>query len=48
VIPEPLIRYRVRGDSMARMLGDPNLERQHGEMAAHLKEKSISWTRSSG
>ncbi len=44
VIPEPLIRYRVRGESMARVLGSPNLERQHTEMAAHLEERAFSWT----
>lgn len=43
VIPEPLLLYRVRGDSMIREVGLPRLARLVGEMNAHLIERRIEW-----
>jgi glycogen(starch) synthase len=47
VVPERLYRYRVRPGSMLRTLGVSRLERQRGEMAAHLAEADTAWTQSS-
>ena len=44
VIPERLMQYRVRGDSMIRQVGFPELGRLEGEMNAHIREGEISWT----
>jgi glycogen synthase len=44
VIPERLIRYRVRGDSMMRTVGAPRLARLYEELMAHRRELDISWT----
>jgi glycogen synthase len=44
VIPECLIGYRVREESMAREFGDPYLARLYGEIVAHNREQSIQWT----
>jgi glycosyltransferase involved in cell wall biosynthesis len=44
VIPEELLDYRIRGDSMMRELGAPNAERIEGEIRAHLAEAEIAWT----
>jgi glycogen synthase len=44
VIPERLIRYRVRGESMMRMVGVPRLARLYEELKAHRRELQISWT----
>ena len=43
VIPERLLRYRQRGESMLRQLGVPLLTRLRGEMEAHLVERSMEW-----
>jgi glycosyltransferase involved in cell wall biosynthesis len=43
VIPEPLMLYRVRGDSLVRSVGLPRHERLLGEMNAHLIERRIEW-----
>jgi glycogen synthase len=44
VIPEPLLDYRIRDDSMLRELGAPNAERIEGEIRARLIESEIAWT----
>jgi hypothetical protein len=43
VIPSPLIRYRVRGDSMYREVGLPHRERIVEEMDAHEIEGRTRW-----
>jgi glycogen synthase len=47
VIPERLIRYRVREESMMRTVGAPRLARLFGELRAHRRELEISWTATS-
>ena len=44
VIPERLIRYRLRGESMMRTVGAPRLARLFEEVQAHRRELEISWT----
>ncbi|HMJ95548.1 MAG TPA: hypothetical protein VK486_06830, partial [Thermoleophilaceae bacterium] len=44
VIPERLIRYRVREESMMRTVGAPRLARLYEELSAHRRELQISWT----
>jgi glycogen(starch) synthase len=44
VIPERLFDYRVRGSSMMRSVGAPLLERLHGELRAHMRERAVTWT----
>ena len=44
VIPEELLEYRIRDDSMMRRLGAPNEARIRGEVRAHLAEAAIEWT----
>jgi glycogen synthase len=44
VIPERLIRYRVRDESMMRTVGAPRLARLFEELSAHRRELQISWT----
>lgn len=44
VIPEALLDYRIRDDSMMRRLGARNAERIEGEVRAHLAEAAIEWT----
>ncbi|MGH2953964.1 MAG: glycosyltransferase [Solirubrobacterales bacterium] len=46
VIPEVLLDYRIRDDSMMRRLGAPNAERIEGEVRAHLAEAETTWTAS--
>jgi glycogen synthase len=48
VIPERLLLYRVREESMQRDIGLPHHERLLGEMEAHLREEEMAWTSSSG
>jgi len=43
VIPERLIRYRVRSDSMVREVGFPQAERLDEEMDARLVEARMDW-----
>lgn len=43
VIPEYLITYRVRSDSMTRQIAVHNRELLLEEMAAHLEERKIQW-----
>jgi glycogen(starch) synthase len=43
VIPERLLRYRLRGGSMLRDIGLPLQGRLKGEMDAHLIERRIEW-----
>ena len=45
VIPEPLIRYRVREESALRAIGKPNHERLVGEVYAFLREREMTWQR---
>jgi glycogen(starch) synthase len=44
VIPERLVRYRVRRDSMIRQIGFPQTSRLSGELKAHLREREVLWT----
>jgi glycogen(starch) synthase len=44
VIPERLVRYRVRRGSMIRAIGVPEWERFMGEMEAHEREQLVDWT----
>jgi len=44
VIPERLIRYRVRGGSMLREIGEPRYDRLQHEMAAHYRREQVRWT----
>ena len=44
VVPERLIRYRVRDLSMMRTLGAPRLTRLYDELRAHQREREICWT----
>jgi glycogen synthase len=44
VIPERLIRYRVRDKSMMRTVGAPRLARLYDELRAHQREREIAWT----
>ena len=46
MIPEPLLDYRIRDDSMMREIGAPNAERIEGEIRARLAEAEIAWTAS--
>jgi glycogen synthase len=43
-IPQRLIDYRVRVDSMMRTVGEPRLERLHGELRAHRYELETAWS----
>jgi hypothetical protein len=47
IIPERLLRYRLRGDSMMRQIGLPARDRIFGELKARVREKEIQWTLSS-
>ncbi|ADB53864.1 glycosyltransferase [Conexibacter woesei] len=44
VIPERLLDYRVRRDSMIREIGLPQTARLVAEINAHVLEKEIAWT----
>jgi glycogen synthase len=44
VIPERLVRYRVRRESMLREVGHRHEDRLRGEMRAHLAESDMRWT----
>ena len=44
VIPEPLIGYRMRSDSMMRSLSAPREEWISQAIDAHLAESAIQWT----
>jgi glycosyltransferase involved in cell wall biosynthesis len=44
VIPERLVRYRVRPDSMIREIGFPQMSRLSGELEAHRREREVQWT----
>ena len=43
VIPERLLRYRVREDSMQAQIAQPNRARLLGEINAHIQENQIQW-----
>lgn len=44
VIPERLLFYRVRDDSMQAEIGIPRRERILGELEAHLRENALRWS----
>lgn len=44
VIPEPLLRYRVRDRSLMRAVAKPGHGRLLGELRAHSREAEVSWT----
>jgi hypothetical protein len=44
VIPERLIRYRVRSDSMQAQIAQPQRERLQGEIDALMRENEVRWT----
>lgn len=43
VIPKRLLLYRVRGGSMLREIGMPQVSRLFGEMEAQLRERQVEW-----
>ena len=47
VIPERLIRYRVRADSMQAEIAQPRRARLEGEIEALIRENEVRWTSSS-
>jgi glycosyltransferase involved in cell wall biosynthesis/GT2 family glycosyltransferase len=47
-IPERLILYRIRNDSMVREIAPTHHKRLLGEMEAHLREEEVEWVQSSG
>ncbi|MEZ5102655.1 MAG: glycosyltransferase [Thermoleophilia bacterium] len=47
IVPEPLLRYRVRRDSMVRTIAWSRHARLLGEMEAHLREGAMTWTSAS-
>jgi len=44
VIPERLLRYRVRADSMQAQVAQPNRVRLEGEVNALIRENQLRWT----
>jgi hypothetical protein len=44
IIPERLLFYRVRSESMTRMVGMPEHDRLVGEIEAHLRQTEVAWT----
>jgi glycosyltransferase involved in cell wall biosynthesis/GT2 family glycosyltransferase len=46
VIPERLIRYRVRADSMQAQIAQPRRHRLEGEIEALMREREMRWTSS--
>lgn len=48
VVPDRLLRYRVREDSMIREVGFKQTRRLHGEMFALDREKEVQWTSTNG
>jgi glycogen synthase len=44
VIPDRLVRYRVRTESMIREIGLPRAVRLTGELAARRRETEVEWT----
>jgi GT2 family glycosyltransferase len=47
VIPERLLRYRVRADSMQAEIARPRRERLEREIEARIRENGMQWTSSS-
>jgi hypothetical protein len=47
VIPETLLRYRIRRASMLRSVDTERRERLRGELDAHMREAEMRWTPSS-
>lgn len=47
VIPERLLRYRVRPDSMTNEIAIANRERIKAEIDARMRESEVAWTSSS-
>jgi glycosyltransferase involved in cell wall biosynthesis/GT2 family glycosyltransferase len=48
VIPDRLLVYRVRGDSMLRDIGIRRTQRLFGEIQAHIREREVRWAFKSG
>jgi hypothetical protein len=44
VIPEPLIEYRLRDDSMMRTSSSERERWARQAIAAHLAERAVDWT----
>ncbi len=44
VVPERLLRYRVREESMTREIGAPSIGRIAGEVHARRRERAMTWT----
>ncbi len=44
IIPERLIRYRIRDESMMRTIGDPKVARLFKEITAHARGREIVWS----
>ena len=47
VIPERLLRYRVRADSMQVQIAQPRRARLVGEIETLIRENEVQWTASS-
>jgi glycogen synthase len=47
VLPQRLFRYRVRADSMLRVIGDPDSRRFREEMDTRLREREMDWVATS-
>jgi glycosyltransferase involved in cell wall biosynthesis len=43
VVPERLIEYRVRPESMLRQIGEPSMAAIFEEMNAHVRERALRW-----
>ncbi len=48
VIPENLLKYRVRSASMLRAAVAPSNDRLMAELRAQVREREVAWTRSNG
>jgi glycogen(starch) synthase len=46
IIPERLLRYRVRVDSMQAQVAQPKRQRLQGEIDALMRENEVQWTSS--
>jgi glycogen(starch) synthase len=48
VLPERLLEYRVRPESMLRRIGAPSVGEIFEEMNAHVRERGVRWERVAG
>lgn len=45
VLPERLLEYRVRPESMLRKVGSPSMGKIYEEINAHVRERAVRWER---